>query len=115
MFPNFLLFKTLHDKQAEVQLLCLDVDHYKQKLQRAIKCECSCRSKVLEDKEVQVNCDTDLTNLHKYCINVLPVKYQTAKREIEKLKQDEAVKVKNFLYCLSVSLFEIISKFVKKM
>lgn len=117
----------MHDKQADVQRLHLDVDHYKQKLQRAIKCECSCRSKVLEDKEVQVDCDTDLvvseennangqngvsnghngadlTNLHKYCIHILPVKYRTAKIEIEKLKEDEAVKVRNILFCLFSSI-----------
>lgn len=103
----------MHDKQAEVQLLHLDVDHYKGKLQQANKCrECSCRSRVLESKEVQVGCDTDLvsepngangqnghtekklSNLHTYCIHILPKKYRIAKEQIEKLTEVEATKVR---------------------
>lgn len=111
----------LRDKNAEVQLLHMDVDHYKNKLQQAKKTrECACFTKVMESKEVQVDCDTsvggvqnippngqngvlneqnglsngqngdDLSSLHTYCIHILPKKYRAAKEEIRKLEKVQA-------------------------
>lgn len=107
----------MRDKQAEVQLLRMDVDHYKNKLQQEKKYrECACLSKVVDSKEVQVNGALDLgnepnisngvencqnevpngqngnglSNLHSYYINILPVKYRTAKEEIRKLEKAQA-------------------------
>ncbi len=74
IFPFCFFFgsQELDDKKSEVDLLLMDVDHYKKKLQREKKqreCTTSCTTKTMESKEVQVNFDKD-SDIHQ---NRLPV------------------------------------------
>lgn len=103
----------MHDKQLDIQVLQIEVQHYKDKAKKPQ----NCHSKIYESKEVQAGCGNILENqeveigknrqllgpLNYYRINILPEKHDAAKEEIKILRiqladKKQKLQVRKFLF-----------------